>query len=61
MTTTPREYNPTVPADAVEIIGSIVGRLRMDGLSGNEVAALIASLDTVRKAIAAQASEAPRG
>jgi len=55
VTEQPQQLNPAVPADAAEIIGRLVGRLRMDGLSGADVAVLIRSIDTVRQAVAPKA------
>lgn len=48
--TTERQLNPTVPADAVEILDRLLAGIRMDGLTGSQVAAMLASLNTLRQA-----------
>lgn len=47
----PRPLNPADPADAVQILDHLMGRLRMDGLTGGEVAALMSSVNTLRSAV----------
>lgn len=47
-----RQLHASDPSDAVEIINQLVGKLRMDGLHGQEVAALFASIKTLQQHVA---------
>jgi len=55
MSDTPKTLTPTVPTDAVEIIGMLLSKIRMDGLTGGECAALFQSVETLRIAVAPKA------
>ena len=52
MTEQPRNLTPTVPADAVEILTVLISKLRMDGLTGGEVATMFQSVETLRGVVA---------
>jgi hypothetical protein len=57
---TPKTLNPAVPTDAAEILSVLIGKIRMDGLTGGECAALFQSIDTLRTAVAPK-PESDRG
>jgi hypothetical protein len=61
MSDTPRNLNPANAADAAEIVGVLVGKLRMDGLTGGEVAALLQSIQTLSAAVAPKPAESDNG
>jgi hypothetical protein len=50
--TEPRNLDASTPADAAEIVAVLVGRLRMDGLTGGEVGALFQAVETIKNAVA---------
>lgn len=52
MTTPTRNLQTSSPTDAVDIIDTLVGRMRADGLSVSEVVALGNSLHTLRTFVA---------
>lgn len=45
--TEPRQLNPLNLLDAVEINNTLIGRVKMDGLSGQEVRAWLTSAQTI--------------
>lgn len=49
--TDPKQLRTDVPADAVQIVIQLVNTLRMDGLTGQQVAALFQSITTIHQAI----------
>jgi hypothetical protein len=54
MTEQPRNLTPSVPADAVEILAILLAKIRMDGLTGGEVAAMFQSVETLRGVVNAK-------
>lgn len=49
--TEPKQLRANVPAEAAQIIDQLVGGLRMDGLTGQQVSALLQSIATVHAAL----------
>jgi hypothetical protein len=49
--TDPVQLRADIPHDAAQIIGQIIGKMSMTGLTGHEAAALFQAVSTVIKAL----------